>query len=398
MRIGIFGGTFNPPHNGHVRAAQEMIRCLQLDRLIMVPTAVPPHKALPEGSPDGPARVQLVRAAASAVPGAVVSDLEQQRQGPSYTVDTLRQLRARYPDAELYLQMGTDMFLSFDQWREPEKICAMAQLVPLLREKADPAEQEAMCRQETHLRESFGARVVHLDNRVLPLSSTLVRRMLAFRCADSYMPPAVLQLIEAHGYYGVGEDWRQLPFEKLKKIALSLLKPGRVAHVAGCADTAEELALRWGADPVLARRAGLLHDVTKALETEEQLLLCRKYGIILSDFEEKNGKLLHAKTGAAVAKHIFGECDAVCQAIYWHTTGKAQMTTLEKILYMADYMEPNRDFPGVEILRQQVAVDLDQAMLTAVGMTIENLRQRGKQIDPNSKAAFEQLQKAVSER
>lgn len=84
---------------------------------------------------------------------------------------------------------------------------------------------------------------------------------------------------------------------------------------------------------------------------EEQLQLCAKYGIVLDELEQTAVKLLHAKTGACVARDVYGADDDIFEAIYWHTTGKADMSRLEKILYIADYMEPNRDFPGVERLR-----------------------------------------------
>lgn len=106
-------------------------------------------------------------------------------------------------------------------------------------------------------------------------------------------------------------------------MATSLLKPRRVQHVLGCAKTAKALAERYGADPVLAERAGLLHDITKAMDGPDQLLLLDEYDIIVSDFERNHPKLLHAKTGAGVAQHLFGECDQVVSAIYWHTTGNA---------------------------------------------------------------------------
>ena len=100
-----------------------------------------------------------------------------------------------------------------------------------------------------------------------------------------------------------------------------------------------------------------------------QLELCRKYGVELDSLEQKAVKLLHSKTGACIAKYVFGEPEEVYQAIFWHTTGKADMSLLDKILYMADYIEPNRDFEGVERLRKLAYTDLDQAMLLGVEST-----------------------------
>ena len=109
--------------------------------------------------------------------------------------------------------------------------------------------------------------------------------------------------------------------------------------------------------------------------------------------EQKAVKLLHSKTGACIAKYIFGEPDEVYEAIFWHTTGRANMTLLDKILYMADYIEPNRDFDGVEELRRLAYTDLDQAMLLGVESTIREMEQRGVPIHKNTLAARDWLKK-----
>ena len=151
-RIGIFGGSFNPPHNGHIEAARQCVERLALDRLIFVPDAAPPHKTLAAGSPTAQQRYEMVRLAARDVPHAEVSDLELQRSGKSYTVDTLRQFQAQYPTDELLLLMGTDMFLSFEGWREPDEIARMAQLVCMHRREA-----QSMTNTAPHSRHGPGA-------------------------------------------------------------------------------------------------------------------------------------------------------------------------------------------------------------------------------------------------
>ena len=137
------------------------------------------------------------------------------------------------------------------------------------------------------------------------------------------------------------------------------------------------LAMRYGEDAEAAAEADILHDITKKLSYDEQLILCDKYGIILDKDQLANEKLLHAITGAAFARDVFGVSDAVYDAIRWHTTGKPDMTLLEKIIYMADYVEPTRDFPGVEKLRALAHEDIDAAMALGLEMSLADIRSGG---------------------
>ena len=192
-------------------------------------------------------------------------------------------------------------------------------------------------------------------------------------------------------FCGNGEGYRGLSLEALQERVTALLKPNRVAHVLGCRDTAVALAQRWGADVTDAARAGLLHDITKALNAELQLTLCNAYGIILDAFSKENPQTLHALTGSLVAERIFGESQTVVSAIRHHTTGKADMSVLEKIIYVADYMEPNRDFPGVDKLRQLAFSDLDGALRLGLTMTLELLERQGSMVSPASREALDWL-------
>ena len=389
--IGIYGGTFNPPHIGHISAAAQAIDSLGLSKLLLIPDRIAPHKVIPENSPSPEQRLEMLRLAADH-PKMEVCDLELHREGPSYTFETIEQLRKAYPHAKLYLLMGTDMFLSFLSWREPERIWKEATLAVMCR--GDKGEKAAIAQQKEVL-EAQGAQVVTVDNRVTAISSTLLRRLLAFGCADGFLPPAVGSYIRTHGLYDTSACWKDLPMEKLEPVVISLLKPNRVAHVLGCRDTAVELARRWGADETDAARAGLLHDITKALDGPLQLTLCQCYGKILGEFSRKYPKTLHALTGSLVAERIFGENEAVVSAICHHTTGKADMSLLEKIIYVADYMEPNRTIPGVEELRRLAFSDIDAALKLGLEMTLEHLKNQGSEVSPESRAALAWLNRSA---
>lgn len=388
-RIGIYGGTFNPPHLGHIQAAKEAVTALGLDRLLLVPTHVSPHKTMPADSPAPRQRLEMLRLAVAEEPKLQVSDLELSREGISYTYETVLQLKREYPDAQLVLLMGTDMFLSFSTWRHPDILLENTQLGVFYR--GDRQEVAAVAAQKAAL-EAQGARITLVENRVVPISSTQLRRLLAFRCAGNFLPAGVEAYIQSHGLYHTAAQWQGLPEEELEKIVISLLKPNRVAHVLGCRDTAVALARCYGADETDAARAGLLHDITKALDGPLQLTLCDGYGKILDDFSRKYPKTLHALTGSLVAERIFGEKGAVVTAIRWHTTGRANMSLLEKIIYIADYMEPNRDFPGVERLRALAYTDLDAALKLGLEMTMVHVESQGNAISPESQQALAWLE------
>ena len=125
---------------------------------------------------------------------------------------------------------------------------------------------------------------------------------------------------------------------------------------------------------------------------DEQLALCAHYGIVPDPLERQTLKLLHAKTGAAVARDLFGVDDDIYNAIYWHTTGKADMTVLEKVIYMADYVEPNRVFDGVDDLRDAVHTDLDMGLLMGLQDSIEEMTERGNPVHYRTVEAKEYLE------
>ena len=386
-RIGIYGGTYNPPHIGHLRAAEYAIEALKLDRLLLIPTGVSPHKEMAAGASTAD-RLELLRLSAASIEKAQVSDIEIRRAGRSYTVDTLRAIREENPDSELFLLMGTDMFLSFLTWREPETIMQLATLAVFCRgEKGERVKIEA---QKAAL-EALGATAALVENPVTAISSTDLRRMLIFGCADPFLMPGVGEYIRDHGLYGTGKNRKNLSMEELEAEVVSLLNPNRVAHVLGCRDCAIELARLYGENEVDAARAGLLHDITKAIDGPLQLTLCAEYGMILDTFSRSFPKTLHALTGSLVAERIFGENENVVSAICHHTTGRANMTLLEKIIYIADYVERNRDFPGVEEMRKLAYTDLDAAVLMGLQSAVAHVRRQGQGLAPATVEALEFL-------
>lgn len=386
--MGIYGGSFNPPHTGHIAAVRQALDLLCLDKLLLIPAHVAPHKQLPKDSATPEQRLAMLRLAAAGIANAEISLIEFSREGVSYTYETVQQLKTVYPNEELVLIMGSDMFLTFDTWKNPDVIMSHASLGVLYR--GDPGERQQVARKMEEMQQR-GAKVYLAENPVLSVSSTDLRRMLIFGCGDSFLPSGVGEYIRENGLYGVGQNYQNLPMEQLELLVKRLLKPNRIAHVMGCRDTAVSLARCWGANETDAARAGILHDITKALPNHLQLTLCRDYGIMLDAFSQQNPKTLHALTGSLVAQRVFGENPEVVSAVRCHTTGKPNMTILEKIIYVADYMEPNRDFPGVEKLRESAYTDIDEALLLGLTMTLDMLTKQGREISPESKEALKWL-------
>ena len=390
MKLAIYGGSFNPPHLGHAAAIRAVLDAIRPDELRVIPAATPPHKKLPAGSPSAAERLRLAEMAFGNIPGVTVSDMELKREGKSYTADTVRALRRENPGATLYLIIGTDMLETFAEWHDFRFILRSVTLVALAREIG---ELDAVRDAASRLRRDCGARVRVLSAKPLPVSSTQLRMLLPMRHGREFLNDAVYAAIIRKRLYQAQPD-----FDWLREQSYPMLKPRRVAHVWGCEHEARKLAERWGADADLAAEAGILHDITKKFELSEQLLLSEKYGIINDTIELSNLKLLHAKTGACMARDLYGVPDAIYQAIRWHTTGRPDMSLLEKIIYLADYIEPTRDFEGVEPLRALAYADLDRAMLLGLEMSLDELREKGVEPHPNTADALEWYRKQGEQR
>lgn len=192
----MLGGTFNPPHLGHMRAAELAHDTLQLDRVLFIPTNIPPHKALPEHTATVADRCEMVRRLTADAPWAQLDTIEIDRGGASYTVDTLRALHAR-GETDLYLIVGTDMLLSFDRiWRAPDEIAQLCTLAVCARMQDD---WDRLRRKAELLRHSLHAKIELVQGDSIPISSTELRQGGALR---RYTAPAVADYIEQHHLYG----------------------------------------------------------------------------------------------------------------------------------------------------------------------------------------------------
>ena len=224
MKIGVYGGTFNPPHLGHLTAARAVFELLGLDLLLLIPAGLPPHKELPAGSPTPEQRLEMTRLAGEQLGlGDKVRtlDIELERGGRSFTSDTLAQLKAQYPDSELWLLMGTDMFLTLQAWHEPEKILSLAGIAAFGRTEEDT--EELFSAQREYLYKTYPqARIFTLTiPGVIDVSSTELREKLAKGEGGNLLAPAVYGYILREGLYNTDADLKRLPISRLRPVALS---------------------------------------------------------------------------------------------------------------------------------------------------------------------------------
>ncbi len=386
MKIGLLGGTFDPIHNAHLEMALTFAKVLQLDKVLLMPTGMPPHKLKPRTA-SAEHRFAMCRAAAETHPVLEVSDMEIRRGGASFTVDTLAQLDADMPHNEWYLITGADMFVTLGSWHRFDEIAKRAVLCSTPR---PPIGQDEMERYAEELKQR-GAVCQIVPVTDSPVSSTMIRtRLDAGQPIDDLVPAAVAQYIAVHQLYKDDEQMQnRTTDEQFIDIIRGRLTEKRFRHSLAVADEAYRLAKRYGADPDKAKTAGILHDILKDDSPETQLQILRDFGILLSDIEQQAPKLWHARAGAVFIEQVLGLKDRdIVEAVRYHTTAKAGMSTLEKVLYLADFTSADRDYEDVDEMRRLVDIGMLPAMQYALRYTITELVERGVPVHPDTLAAY----------
>ncbi len=366
MKIGIFGGTFNPPHLGHVRLAKAAVKALGLDKVMIIPSSIPPHKIA--GSPlDAHIRLEMCKLAFDE-PIFEVSDIEIKRGDKSYTVDTLRQLKEIYPNDELWFIMGSDMLSTFTQWYRWEEILSLAKICAASRKEGFKPDLSVFTNEQKD-------RIVFLNEEPLEISSTEIRSLVKSDSdGNGLIPEKVLEYIKSKKLY---DD----EFDRYRKIMYDMLDEARLYHSECVSEAAESLAKKYGANPEKAKLAGLLHDITKRMPGEEQLRLIGE----VTPLERENYKVWHQMSGPAFLKEKgLVEDEEILDAIRWHTTGKANMSLLAKIVYTADFISADRDYPDVEVVRRLAYISLEHAMLYTGRYTINSLVALDRPVHPST--------------
>lgn len=385
MRIGIFGGTFNPPHLGHKHLAEEIKEKARLDKIIIIPANTPPHKES-KALADGSHRVKMCELLFSES-FYEISDIELKRQGKSYTVDTVEELKKLYPEDELFLIIGADMLMSFDRWYRYEDILSDVKLCVSVRDTDVKVVDLCSYARSVLKLDADKEEIVIADVEPMICSSTDVRKRLSLGldCAE-------LISVDVFNYARLNLIYES-PFMSYKRLLRDKLDDYRFLHSLNVAESAVMLAKLYDGDEEKAYFAGLVHDIMKNATKEEQLQIMEKGGIILSRTEKNNSKLWHAMSGEAYLRTEMGiEDKEILSAVRYHTTGKAGMSLLDKIIYIADYISAERNYPDVNVMRElALTKGLDEAALYALKYSFTSLSKDERLIHPDSVEYYNEL-------
>lgn len=392
MKIGVFGGAFDPIHNGHLHLAREFAARLSLDKILLIPTFIPPHKVRSYMAP-AQLRLQMCRLAVEGDSLFEVSDIEIRRGGASFTADTLKEISLQYPGAQLFLITGADMFLTLGTWNRFEEIAKLAVLCAAPR---DEYNSEKLLDYAKTL-EQRGARCIIQDIPLLKISSTILRNKISDgEILEGYVPEAVEDYIRKYGLYNNHNNQQTLNDEQFIEIIRGRLTQKRFEHSLAVAEQAKHLAKLYGADPEKAYTAGILHDIMKDAGKEAQLQIISDFGIILDNVEKNLPGCWHAIAGAVFIEHILGIKDRdLINSVRYHTTARAGMSILEKVVYLADFTSADRDYPDVGTMRNLAATDIKAAMKYGLSYTIKDLVGKSMPIHPDAIHAYNEIVSAI---
>lgn len=358
MKIGIFGGSFNPIHIGHQNIADDAIRFLSLDKLIFVPAHKSPFKKKIKYEDDNH-RINMIKLILKEK--MEVSDFEVKRKGTSYTIDTVKYFKSIYPKDELVLIIGSDQLYKLHKWRDIEKITKLAQIVVFRREGVFS---------KINIKK-YSLKL--LNNSLYNFSSTDIRK------GDfSQIDPEVNEYIGKNHLY-IGD------------ILLGMLTPKRHKHSMATGRLAAEYAKLLGEDPKKSWLAGVFHDITKNWTNQKHREFLKELKVDDSQIQDYQ---LHSLTGSLWLERIYKVNDAqVVEAVKKHTTLALELSRLDKIIYAADKLSEGRNWPGIQSLRKEVKNNFETGFKNLIIKTRETiLENRGENsIDKEQDAIYSKI-------
>lgn len=392
-KLAIFGGTFNPPHLGHKKMIEMLLGLEIFENIIVMPSFIPPHK---KGN-FAPARDRFKMCCMSfgGLKGVTVSDFEISMGGKSYTVLTLEELKKQgivFPG----FVVGADSLVNFHKWYRYEDILKLAHLVVYKRAGVSEAE---LLSAKANL-EALGGKITLLDFYPPDISSTEIRETLKQGgSAEEFLTESVNEYIIDNGLY-IGKNFNEPEFfekctqyrEKYNEYVELLkgrLTSKRFYHSLCVAKEAVRLAEKYQCDTDKAFFAGLMHDVCKDMERKQQLKLAEQFGIIMDSTVKKAPKLWHSVLGAAYLEQVLNVTDRdVINAVKYHTTARAGMSLLEKIIFLADFTSQDRDYDGADEMRIAVDKSMEDAMYEALDFSVKDLEKKGAEIHKDTMDAY----------
>lgn len=386
-RIAIFGGAFDPPHRGHERALSAFIDTVQPDIAYVIPSGTPPHKKLSCGAEDHH-RLAMAKIAFERIsPKVTVSDMEILSPEVSYTLLTVDQLKKKHPDAEIYLFVGTDQFLCFETWREPETLLSLCTLCVMDRF----SKRDDLLAKKRELEENFQAQCLLLSEKPYIMSSTDIRSELKEEGYSFRISPLVNEYISENGLYGSLKDpVRDGIVSRLK----AEISKERLEHILSVEREVAEISYLLGYEkPREMRLAALCHDLTKEKSLEEQKKMAEALGITFSSEDLLSPAVLHGITAAESLEREGILSPEMISAIRYHTTGKEDMSLPEKILYFADYVEETRPYEACRRVRGQFydsmpetvaerRLHFDRALRSVMQETVDYLMMKQRPVHP----------------
>ena len=395
MKIGIYGGSFDPVHNGHIAMIRSALKSGFIDCVIVIPSVRNSFKLYANKLP-APYRLCMMKETVEGMglKNCFVSDIEFGIEGVSYTAVVLAKLtsdeyirrfltdndvkrKKAEEHHEYFWIMGSDTLGTFETWYQPGEILNYASLLAAVR----PGDGTDVDKARESVKRNLGGRVEIFRLDGVDCSSSGIIKSGDF----SEVPEPAMEFIRRHALYtqntmleGVSDDARRMFFESSVWM-YHYLGSKRLLHTLNVGYLSAHLADVFGCDKDKALIAGALHDCAKELPQERQLELARKYSGDL--FTEK--KLLHSPAGATFAKENFGiEDKEILDAICYHTTGRGGMNTLEKIVYLADKIEPSRNYTDLTPIRAAAEKDLESAMRMTAAAVRDKFVSQGRDIHP----------------
>lgn len=398
--IGLFGGSFDPFHNGHLAMVEAAVEAFPLEQLLVMPVGLPPHKN--RRLSFSTFRVETARLATEHLSQVHVSEREILSPGRNFTVDTIEKLQWDYPDFQIKLISGSDFLFTVEEWYQYKKILSLVSFGIALRGNVDKGKSE---QQADYLRNKYKAEIDFFPMKTTTVSATQVRENLTEGASVADLLPEkvndLLEIYRPYSYKRVIDNLDEVSWQKLNSYERRLfvyLGPDRRLHTVSTCLLALELAAVHNVSALEAGTAALLHDLTKELPPDAQWTYAEKY----LGYEEKNPELRHGPAAAYEAREQFAvKSENILNAIQYHTSGRPGMSTLEKIVFLADKIEYGRPFKDLEIIRSLAFAEgaassekeayLDQAVCRCYEEVFAALERSDQEICPLSKEAYNRL-------